>query len=97
MWPQRREDPLILAPPAGTVELAASVWAGGGLAAAALGPLREEAEREAVVDFTPLRSGQRAALGRMMPAKTLTVTLASEALDRFSKLRPLEWSPSFTS
>ena len=56
------------------------------LAAAALGPLRAEAERQGVVDFTPLWSGQGAPLGRAMPARTLPLTLAREALERFSEL-----------
>jgi len=56
------------------------------LAAGALGPLRAAAERQGAVDFTPLWSGQAAALGRAMPAGTLTVTLAQEALARFGEL-----------
>jgi nitronate monooxygenase len=54
------------------------------LAAGALGPLRAAAERQGAVDFTPLWSGQAAPLGRAMPARTLTVTLAQEALERLS-------------
>ena len=46
------------------------------------------------VDFTPLWSGQAAPLGRAMPARTLTVTLAQEALERFSELaRPTQEAP----
>jgi nitronate monooxygenase len=56
------------------------------LAAGALGPLRAAAERQGAVDFTPLWSGQAARLGRAMPARTLTATLAREALERFSEL-----------
>ena len=60
------------------------------LAARAVAPLRAAAERQGAVDFTPLWSGQAAPLGRAMPARTLTVTLAQEALERFSELaRPL--------
>jgi nitronate monooxygenase len=56
------------------------------LAAEALGPLRAAAERQGAVDFTPLWSGQAARLGRAMPARALTVTLAREALKRLSEL-----------
>lgn len=60
------------------------------LAAGAVAPLRAAAERQGAVDFTPLWSGQAAPLGRAMPARTLTVTLVQEALDRFSELcRPI--------
>ena len=57
------------------------------LAAEPLRPLREAAERRGAVDFTPLWSGQAAPLGRAMPAKTLTVALAHEAIARFGELR----------
>lgn len=56
------------------------------LGAAALGPLRAAAERLGAVDFSPLWSGQAAPLGREMPARALTATLAQEALKRFSDL-----------
>ncbi len=52
------------------------------------------AERRGAVDFTPLWSGQAAPLGRAMPARTLTVTLVQEALERFSELyRPTREAP----
>jgi nitronate monooxygenase len=56
------------------------------LAAGAVAPLRAAAERRGAVDFTPLWSGQAAPLGRAMPARALTITLAQEAFERFSKL-----------
>jgi nitronate monooxygenase len=56
------------------------------LAAGPLGPLRAAAENQRAVDFTPLWSGQAARLGRAMPARALTVTLARQALERFSEL-----------
>ena len=56
------------------------------LAAGAVAPLRAAAERQGAADFTPLWSGQAAPLGRAMPARTLTVTLAREAFERFSEL-----------
>jgi nitronate monooxygenase len=56
------------------------------LAAGALGPLRAAAERQGAADFIPLWSGQAAPLGRAMPAKTLTLTLVQEALQRFREL-----------
>jgi nitronate monooxygenase len=64
------------------------------LAAGAVAPLRAAAERQGAADFTPLWSGQAAPLGRAMPARTLTVTLAQEAFVRFSELgRPsAEWA-----
>jgi NAD(P)-dependent dehydrogenase (short-subunit alcohol dehydrogenase family) len=61
------------------------------LAAGAVAPLRAAAERRGAVDFTPLWSGQAAPLGRAIPARALTVTLAQEALERFSDLaRPTQ-------
>jgi nitronate monooxygenase len=59
------------------------------LAAGALGPLRAAAEQQGVPGFTPLWSVLVASLGRAMPARTLTVTLAQEALERFRELSPL--------
>jgi nitronate monooxygenase len=49
------------------------------LAAGALAPLRAKAEASGSSDFSPLWSGQAAALGRPMPARELTQTLALEA------------------
>jgi nitronate monooxygenase len=49
------------------------------LAAGALAPLRAKAEAAGSGDFSPLWSGQAAALGRDMPAGELTKALASEA------------------
>jgi nitronate monooxygenase len=60
------------------------------LAAGPLGPLRAAAERRGAADFTPLWSGQAAPLGRSLPATILTVTLAHEAMQRFSELWPEE-------
>lgn len=57
------------------------------LAATALGPLRAKQEAEGSGDFTPLWSGQAAALGREMPAAALTKQLAQEALDELQRLR----------
>jgi nitronate monooxygenase len=48
---------------------------GGG----ALAPLRAKAEAAGSGDFSPLWSGQAAALGREMSARALTATLAAEA------------------
>ncbi len=52
------------------------------LAAGALAPLRAKAEASGSGDFSPMWSGQAAALGRIMPAKELTRTLADDALYR---------------
>jgi nitronate monooxygenase len=49
-------------------------------------PLRTKAELHGSCDFTPLWSGQAAALGREMPAKALTDKLAKETIVRFSQL-----------
>lgn len=49
------------------------------LAAGALAPLRAKAEAAGSGDFTPLWSGQAAALGVEMPARALLQKLASEA------------------
>jgi nitronate monooxygenase len=51
-------------------------------AATAIAPLRAAAEKSGVGDFTPLWSGQSAALGRPMPAAELTQKLAEDALNR---------------
>ena len=49
------------------------------LAAGALAPLRAKAEAAGSGDFSPMWSGQAAALGRVMPARELTRALAAEA------------------
>jgi nitronate monooxygenase len=49
-------------------------------------PLRAKAEQQGSTDFTPFWSGQAATLAREMPAKTLTVKLAKEAIERFKWL-----------
>jgi nitronate monooxygenase len=49
------------------------------LAAGALAPLRAKAEAAGSGDFSPLWSGQAAALGRDLPAGELTKSLAAEA------------------
>jgi nitronate monooxygenase len=49
------------------------------LASGALAPLRAKAEAAGSGDFSPMWAGQAASLGRAMPARELTRTLASEA------------------
>jgi nitronate monooxygenase len=49
------------------------------LAAGALAPLRAKAEASGSGDFSPMWSGQAAALGKAMPARELTQTLAVQA------------------
>jgi nitronate monooxygenase len=49
------------------------------LAAGALAPLRAKAEAAGSGDFSPMWSGQAAALGRAEPARELTQALAAEA------------------
>jgi nitronate monooxygenase len=49
------------------------------LAAGALAPLRAKAEATGSGEFSPMWSGQAAALGRVMPARELTQALAAEA------------------
>lgn len=49
------------------------------LSAGAIAPLRAKAEASGSGDFTPLWSGQAAALGVEMPARSLLATLASDA------------------
>ncbi|MCC7016212.1 MAG: nitronate monooxygenase [Rhodospirillales bacterium] len=56
------------------------------LSAGALAPLRAKAEAQGSGDFSPLWSGQAAALGRDMPAGELTVKLARETLERLRRL-----------
>jgi nitronate monooxygenase len=51
-------------------------------AANAIAPLRAAAEKAGSSDFSPLWSGQAAALGRPMPAGDLTRSLAADALAR---------------
>jgi len=48
------------------------------LAAGALAPLRAKAEAQGSGDFSPMWSGQAAALGRAMPARQLTAMLVAE-------------------
>ena len=54
--------------------------------------LRAKAEQQGSTDFTPFWSGQAAPMGREMPAKALTVKLATEALERFQQLGGLSKS-----
>jgi nitronate monooxygenase len=56
------------------------------LAAGALAPLRAKAEAAGSADFSAMWSGQAAALGRAMPARELTQTLASEAQAQLRRL-----------
>jgi nitronate monooxygenase len=56
------------------------------LPAAALGPLRMEAEFQGSGEFSTMYAGQAAALGRELPAGELTLKLAAEALGRLGKL-----------
>jgi nitronate monooxygenase len=55
-------------------------------AANALAPLRAAAEKQGSGDFSPLWSGQAAALGQAMPAGELTRKLAKEAQARLKAL-----------
>jgi nitronate monooxygenase len=56
------------------------------LAAGALAPLRAKAEAQGSGDFSPMWAGQAASLGRALPARELTRTLAAEALARMCAL-----------
>jgi nitronate monooxygenase len=56
------------------------------LAATGVAPLRAKGEAAGSGDFTPLWSGQAAALGRELPAGDLTRTLAAEASERLARL-----------
>jgi nitronate monooxygenase len=56
------------------------------LAGGALAPLRAKAESQGSGDFSPMWSGEAAALGRAMPATELTRTLAAEALALFERI-----------
>jgi nitronate monooxygenase len=51
-----------------------------------LAPLRAKAEAAGSADFSPMWAGQAAALGRAMPARELTQTLASEAQAQLRRL-----------
>jgi nitronate monooxygenase len=55
-------------------------------AANALAPLRAAAEKAGSGEFSPLWSGQAAALGHAIPAGELTRKLAAETLERLRKL-----------
>jgi len=55
------------------------------LATGALAPLRAKAEQAGSGDFSPLWSGQAAALATEVPAGELTRQLAAEALSRLSR------------
>jgi nitronate monooxygenase len=59
------------------------------LAANAIAPLRAAAEKQGSGDFSPLWSGQAAALGRAMPAGELTKRLAAEALENCARFQSL--------
>jgi nitronate monooxygenase len=59
------------------------------LAAGALAPLRAKAEAAGSGDFSPMWSGQAAALGREMGAGELTKRLAAEAQDELRRLAVL--------
>jgi nitronate monooxygenase len=56
------------------------------LAANALAPLRAKAEAQGSGDFSPMWSGQAAALGRELPTRELTQRLVAEALDCMRRL-----------
>ncbi len=56
------------------------------LAAGALAALRAKAEAQGSGDFSPMWSGQAAALGRAMPARELTAKLAAEAQNLLRQL-----------
>ena len=56
------------------------------LAGGALAPLRTKAEAQGSTDFSPLWSGEAAALGRPLRAYELTRTFATEALAQFARM-----------
>ena len=56
------------------------------LAGGALAPLRAKAEAQGSGEFSPMWSGEAAALGRALPAAELTRTLAAEALAHFARI-----------
>lgn len=58
------------------------------LAAGAIAPLRAAAEKRGSGDFSPLWSGQAAALGRAVPAGALTAKLAAAARALLSRSTP---------
>jgi nitronate monooxygenase len=58
------------------------------LAASAIAPVRAKAEQAGLGDFSPLWSGQAAALAREIPACELTRQLAADTLARLSLLPP---------
>jgi nitronate monooxygenase len=60
------------------------------LASGAVTPLRSKAEAAGSGDFSPLWSGQAAALGREISAGDLTRRLGAEALARLSRLAPTD-------
>ena len=62
-------------------------------AAVALQPLRARAEAQGSGDFSPLWSGQAAALGREMPARDLIVRLAEGTLERMRHLSSAPVAP----
>jgi nitronate monooxygenase len=53
---------------------------------AALQPLRAKAEQQGSSDFTPLWAGQIANLAQEMPAKSLTLRLVAQAIERLKRL-----------
>ncbi len=56
------------------------------LVAAAVAPLRAKAEAQGSGEFSPLWSGQAAALGREMPARELLAKLSAEARQHLARL-----------
>jgi nitronate monooxygenase len=60
------------------------------LASGAVTPLRSKAEAAGSGDFSPLWSGQAAALGQAIPAGDLTRQLGTEALVHLSRLAPTD-------
>src|SRR5205823_9372764 len=56
------------------------------LAGGALAPLRAKAEAQGSTDFSPMWSGEAAALGRALPAAELTRALATEALAQIGRM-----------
>jgi nitronate monooxygenase len=67
------------------------------LAAGAVAPLRSKAEAAGSGEFSPLWSGQPAALGRALPAGELTRRLADEALSALQRLGRSAAGPTGTS
>ena len=63
------------------------------LASAAVAPLRTKAEAAGIDGFSPLWSGQAAALGRDVPAGELTRQLGMSALTILSRLASSSGSP----